>query len=71
MGGGERNRLYYGDNVGIQTVVGVKIGDKITGPNIPDGSFVTRVNRSRLIISNDVNTGINTASLRIRRTEEA
>jgi len=68
---GEHNKIYYGDNVGIQSIVGVKIGDKITGPNIPDGSFVTRVNRGRLIISNDVNTGINTTSLRIRRTEEA
>ena len=71
LGGGERNRLYYDSTVGIQTVVGVKIGDKITGPNIPDGTFVTRVNRDRLIVSNDINTGIQTGSLRIRRTEEA
>ena len=71
LGGGERNRLYYDDSVGIQTVIGVKIGDKITGSNIPDGSFVTRVDRSRLIISNDINSGTQTSLLRIRRTEEA
>ena len=57
--------------VGIQTVGGVKIGDKITGSNIPDGTFVTRINRGRLIVSNDINLGIQTSKLRIRRTEEA
>ena len=58
--GGEKNRFYFDDSVGIQTVTGVKIGDKVTGSGIPDGSFVTRVNRRRLIISNDVNTGVQT-----------
>ena len=70
-GGGEKNRFYFGDSIGIQTVTGVKIGDKVTGSNIPDGSFVTRVNRRRLIISNDVNAGVQTSRIRIRRTEDA
>ena len=68
---GERNKIYYGDGVGIQTVVGVKLGDKITGSNIPDGTFVTGINRGRLIVSNDINTGRQTSNLRIRRTEDA
>ena len=76
LGGGERNRIYFNDGrsdsvVGIQSIVGVKIGDKITGSSIPDGSFVTRVDRSRLIISNDISGGEKTSRLRIRRTEEA
>ena len=69
--GGEKNRFYFDDSVGIQTVTGVKIGDKVTGSGIPDGSFVTRVNRRRLIISNDVNVGVQTSKIRIRRTEDA
>jgi len=68
---GEKNKIYYGDGVGIQTVVGVKLGDKITGSNIPDGTFVTKVDRGRLIVSNDINTGIQTSRLRIRRSEKA
>ena len=68
---GESNKIYYGDGVGIQSVVGVKLGDKVTGSNIPDGTFVTRINRGRLIVSNDINTGRQTSKLRIRRTEEA
>ena len=69
--GGEKNRIYFDDSVGIQTVTGVKIGDKVTGSGIPDGSFVTRVNRRRLIISNDVNVGLKNSKIRIRRTEDA
>ena len=69
--GGERNKIYFDDSVGIQTVTGVKIGDKVTGSGIPDGSFVTRVNRRRLIISNDVNVGLKNSKIRIRRTEDA
>ena len=68
---GESNKIYYGDGVGIQSVVGVKLGDKITGSNIPEGTFVTRIDRGRLIVSNDINSGIQTSKLRIRRTEEA
>ena len=71
FGGKERNRLYFPDSVGIQTVLGVKLGDKITGSNIPDGTFVTRVDRGRLIISNDVTLGAKTDKVRIRRSERA
>ena len=49
----ERNRLYFDDSVGISTIIGVEVFDKVYGKYIPDGTYVANVNRSRLVLSND------------------
>ena len=49
--GDEYNRLYFEDSVGIKTTVKVQAGDQVTGSHIKPGTFVSRVNLSRLVLT--------------------
>ena len=67
--GSERNRLYFDDSVGISTLIGVEVFDKVYGKYIPDGTYVANVNRSRLVLSNDATiSGIHTNDISIVRS---
>ena len=67
--GSERNRLYFDDSVGISTLIGVEVFDKVYGKYIPDGTYVANVNRSRLVLSNDATiSGIHTNDIYIERS---
>ena len=67
--GSERNRLYFDDSVGISTLIGVEVFDKVYGKYIPDGTYVANVNRSRLVLSNDATiSGIHTNNIYIERS---
>ena len=66
--GSERNRMYFDDSIGISTIVKVKVYDKVSGRYIPDGTFVTKVNPSRIILSNNATfAGIHTNNILIER----
>ena len=70
--GSERNRLYFDDSVGISTLVGVEVYDKVYGKYIPDGTYVANVNRSRLVLSNDATiSGIHTNDISIVRSRRS
>jgi len=67
--GSLNNILDFSNSVGIVTIIGVKVGDKIFGAGIPDGTFVSRVSdNNTLILSNNTTlTGIQTAKIGVRR----
>lgn len=73
QGGLEKHKLYYPDSVGIATIKGVRIHDKIVGPGIPDNTQVINVLGSRLELSNNIDasylSGITTSQVNVRRAE--
>ena len=54
-----KNSLYFPDS-DLSYISGVDVGDKVSGYNIPDGSFVVDKKHSKVVISNDVILGITT-----------
>ena len=67
--GSEKNKLYFDTSVGISTILGVSVGDFVSGPDIPDGTYVTKVSyNSRLTLSNNTtNTSSQTKDILIQR----
>ena len=52
--GSEKNKLYFNTSVGISTILGVSVGDFVSGPDIPDGTYVAQVSyNNRLTLSNN------------------
>ena len=52
--GSEKNKLYFNTSVGISTILGVSVGDFVSGPGIPDGTYVAQVSyNNRLTLSNN------------------
>ena len=50
----EKNKLYFGTSIGISTILGVSVGDFVSGPDIPDGTYVSQVSyNNRLTLSNN------------------
>ena len=68
--GGDKNKLYFPDTTNINSTT-IEVNDKIEGHGIPDGTFVSKVFGSRLIISNNVDSsvlsGISTLTVDINR----
>jgi len=57
--GSEKNKLYFNTSVGISTILGVSVGDFVSGPDIPDGTYVTKVSyNSRLTLSNNTTNNL-------------
>ena len=57
--GSEKNKLYFNTSVGISTILGVSVGDFVSGPDIPDGTYVTKVSyNSRLTLSNNTTNSL-------------
>ena len=54
-----KNSLYFPDS-DLSYISGVNVGDKVSGHNIPDGSFVVDKKHSKVVISNDITSGIAT-----------
>lgn len=67
--GSEKNKLYFNTSIGISTILGVSVGDFVSGPDIPDGTYVTKVSyNSRLTLSNNTtNTSSQTKDILIQR----
>ena len=67
--GSEKNTLYFDVSVGISTILGVSVGDFISGPNIPDGTYVTKVSyNTKLTLSNNTtNTSSQIKNISIKR----
>ena len=65
----EKNKLYFDTSVGISTILGVSVGDFVSGPDIPDGTYVTKVSyNNRLTLSNNTtNTSPQTKDVLIQR----
>ena len=55
--GGTKNKLYFPDSSNINSTT-VKVDDKISGTGIPDGTRVSKVFGSRLILTNEVDSSI-------------
>jgi len=52
--GSEKNKLYFNTSIGISTILGVSVGDFVSGPDIPDGTYVAQVSyNNRLTLSNN------------------
>jgi len=50
----EKNKLYFDTSIGISTILGVSVGDFVSGPDIPDGTYVAQVSyNNRLTLSNN------------------
>lgn len=68
--GGDKNKLYFPDTTNINSTI-IEVNDKIEGRGIPDGTFVSKVFGSRLIISNNIDSsvlsGISTLTVDITR----
>ena len=60
--GDQRNNLYFPEN-DLTYISGVTVGNKVFGPNIPDGAFVLDKTQDRITISEDVLTGIATEKI--------
>ena len=57
--GSEKNKLYFNTSVGISTILGVSVGDFVSGPDISDGTYVTKVSyNSRLTLSNNTTNNL-------------
>jgi hypothetical protein len=67
--GSEKNKLYFDTSVGISTILGVSVGDFVSGPNIPDGTYITKVSyNNRLTLSNNTtNTSSQIKDILIQR----
>ena len=67
--GSEKNKLYFDTSVGISTILGVSVGDFVSGPDIPDGTYVTKVSyNNRLTLSNNTtNTSSQIKNILIQR----
>lgn len=65
---GNGNKLYFDPVVGITTILGVSVGDLVTGVYVPDGSEVSRVKNTRIVLSNfTTNSGVQTSKVIIQR----
>ena len=52
--GSEKNKLYFNTSIGISTILGVSVGDFVSGPDIPEGTYVAQVSyNNRLTLSNN------------------
>jgi len=52
--GSEKNKLYFDTSIGISTILGVSVGDFVSGPDIPEGTYVAQVSyNNRLTLSNN------------------
>jgi len=66
LGGG--SRLYFDTAIGIATILGVSVGDFVTGIHVPDGSRVSRINNTRIILTNNTtNSGVQTSKVILQR----
>ena len=68
--GGIKNKLYFPDSTNINSTT-IEVNDKISGTGIPEGTRVSKVFGSRLILNNAVDStalsGITTLSVNISR----
>lgn len=55
--GGTKNKLYFPDSSNINSTT-VQVDDKISGTGIPDGTRVSKVFGSRLILTNEIDSSI-------------
>ena len=55
--GGPKNKLYFPDSTNINSTT-INVDDKVEGLGIPDGTRVSKVFGSRLILTNEVDSGV-------------
>ncbi len=60
--GQQKNNLYFPES-DISYIANVQVGDKVSGPNISDGSLVLKKDYNRIKISGTSNSGITTEKL--------
>jgi hypothetical protein len=67
--GSEKNKLYFDTSVGISTILGVSVGDFVSGSDIPDGTYITKVsyNNRLTLSSNTTNISPQTKDVLIQR----
>jgi hypothetical protein len=57
---GDGTNIFFTKSVGISTVVGVVVGDFISGAGIPEGSMVSSVRKNFITINNETRVGFTT-----------
>ena len=67
------NKIYFDTSVGINSILGATVGDRVTGEYVPPGTFISNISHnSRISLSNNLtHTGISTAPVSIRRAKPA
>ena len=67
--GGEQNRVYFADDVGINKILGASVGDSIQGKDIPPQTFISNITyNSRVILTNDILVpGVQSNDIKIQR----
>ena len=68
QGGGVKNKLYFPDSVGISSIQNVQLYDKLEGAGIPAGTHVVDIYPSKIHLSNNVTSGIQTSAVTITRS---
>jgi len=68
--GKDKNNLYFPES-DISRIVDVQIGDKVSGHNIPDGSYVVKKDFNRIKISQPSTAGITTDKVTFSRSGTA
>ena len=62
----DKNNIYFPESE-VSKISEINVGDKVSGVNIPTGSFVVNKTYDRISISEHVNTGTTTGELTFRR----
>jgi hypothetical protein len=68
--GQQKNNLYFPES-DISYIANVQVGDKVSGPNISDGSLVLKKDYNRIKISGTSNSGITTEKITFLRSGTA
>ncbi len=65
------NKIYFDTSVGINSILGATVGDRVTGEYVPPGTYISNISHNnRIVLSNDLlNSGINTVPVSIRRAK--
>ena len=67
------NKIYFDTSVGINSILGATVGDRVIGEYVPPGTFISNISHNnRIVLSNNLsNSGINTVPVSIRRAKPA
>ena len=65
------NKIYFNTSVGINSILGATVGDRVIGEYVPPGTFISNISHNnRIVLSNDLlNSGISTVPVSIRRAK--
>ena len=65
------NKIYFDTSVGINSILGATVGDRVVGEYIPPATFISNISHNnRIVLSNNLlSSGISTVPVSIRRAK--